>query len=472
MRKEICPSRYGNRPASDPKQTSTKQSKLDKHNLTYLKDAAMADAANLLMLLTEPSENPTVEYKSWLDLQDQEKKGLLAKAVIALANEGGGHLVIGFSDDGPELIALPRPQNLMSYDQDTINNIIKKFAVPHFHCDLKNVVNPLDGAVHPIVVVPGGHSVPIMSKSGTPKGSILAQTCYVRKPGPESAPPLTEGEWSRLLERCIRNRRADMLDGIRSILQGRIDSVEAPSVSAQKIQDDFVIAARARWHDLIEELADDSASRCWNGCYEVDFSFESGETIRLPMLLERMKLASRIRHTGWAPFWIPSRAEIAPKPINGTVECWHGRPGTARLLADAAHSDFWRMTPEARAFLIRGYEEDGLGTRPAGTLFDATLPIWRIGEIISYAGRLAAELHSEGTLQFRVHWSGLKGRMLTFVSDPSRSTGGHYKAAQDMVESVMTIPLDRIEGNCSTRPLFRSPGWGLTRSERLDSRSG
>jgi hypothetical protein len=26
--------------------------------------------------------------------------------------------------------------------------------------------------------------------------------------------------------------------------------------------------------------------------------------------------------------------------------------------------------------------------------------------------------------------------------------------------------------NCSTRPLFRSPGWGLTRSERLDSRSG
>lgn len=88
----------------------------------------MADAANLLMLLTEPSENPTVEYKSWLDLQDQEKKGLLAKAVIALANEGGGHLVIGFSDDGPEFIALPRPQNLMSYDQDTINNIIKKFA--------------------------------------------------------------------------------------------------------------------------------------------------------------------------------------------------------------------------------------------------------------------------------------------------------------------------------------------------------
>ena len=407
----------------------------------------MPDMANLAMLLTEPLENLAVEYKSWLDLQDQEKKGLLAKAVIALANEGGGHLVIGFSDDEPELVAVPRPQCIPDYDQDTINNIVKKFALPHIHCNLFHVINPLTKLLHPVIVVPGGHCVPVMSRSGTPKGSISAHICYIRKPGPESAPPLTEGEWSKLLERCIQNRRADMLDAIRNIVQGHIDAVDAPSIPAQKFQDDFTTAARKRWRDLIGDLVDNDPARCWNGHYEVSFAFEAGDVIRLPVLVERMKSASQIKYTGWPPFWIPTRPEIAPKPINGAVECWHGRSGMARILADAAHSDFWRVTPEARAFLIRGYEEDGLKEKPPGMLLDATLPIWRVGEIILYAGRLATELHSKGTLHFKVRWLGLKGRMLTFVSDQSRSTGGRYKAAQDTVDVEVPIPIDRIEEN-------------------------
>lgn len=443
----------------------------------------MIDAEKLTIFLTEPLETLTVEYKDWLDLQDQEHRGVLAKAAIALANEGGGYIVLGFSDDGPELTAMPRQRNFSLYDQDEINNIVKRFAEPHFHCTLLNVTNPLTRAIHPVVVVPGGHGMPIMSKSGTPKGKITAQICYVRKPGPASAPALTESDWSRLLERCIRNRKTEMLDAFRNIIQGHVDPGVAPSTSAQKLQDEFVMKSRARWGELTGELARDDPAKCPYGYYEVDFTFEVGKAIRLPALLDRMKSASRINYTGWSLFWVPTRPEIAPQAFNGAAECWHGRPDTARVSVDAAHSDFWRIFPEVRAFLVRGYQEDGLRDRPAGTVFDATLPIWRVGKTILYAGRLAAELNSTGFLQFHVRWSGLRNRLLTFVADWSRSTGGHYRAAQDTAESAISIPLDRIEENLPEilhpllQPLYESFGFfelpeGLVAQELAKMRRG
>lgn len=43
-----------------------------------------------------------MEYKSWLDLRgNDEHKAHLAKAAIALANEGGGVIVIGLRQEGP-----------------------------------------------------------------------------------------------------------------------------------------------------------------------------------------------------------------------------------------------------------------------------------------------------------------------------------------------------------------------------------
>ena len=424
------------------------QSKQSLINLTKLvREKLMNDTERLALLLTEPSESLTAEYKTWLNLQDQDHKGVLAKSIIALANEGGGHIVLGFSDDGPELTPLLPQRDFIPYEQDTINNIVKKFAEPSFHCTLVNVKNPKTGAVHPVVAVPGGHSVPIMSKSGTLKGSIAAQLCYVRKPGPASAPPLTQSEWSRLLERCMRNRQADMLEAIRSIVQGRVDSGSSPSSSVQERQDEFVTKSRARWIELTGKLIESNPANCPHGHYEVDFAFEAGQTIRLPKLLEHMNSASRTRHTGWPPFWIPTLPDIAPQPIDGAVECWLGRPETASAFAEAAYSDFWRVTPETRAFLVRGYEEDGFRDKPAGTLFNVTLPIWRIGEIMLYAGRLATEMDSGGYLQFRASWSGLKSRLLTYGSDWSRSMVCSYRGSQDKVELATVIPLDRIQEN-------------------------
>lgn len=410
-------------------------------------DSQMTDSRVLRMLILEPKETPRAEYKTWLELgSNSEHDGLLAKAVIALANEGGGYLVIGFGEQDSKLVPGTPPSDCVVYDQDTINSIVKKFAEPSFHCSLEFANHPDTAIAYPVVAVPGGHSVPIMSKKGTAK-SISAHTCYVRRTGPESAPPTTYHDWSRLLDRCIRNRQVDMLDSIRAIVQGRVDPGVATPTDELASQDTFAAISKDRWAETVKALPSDDPARFCYGHYEVDFGFQPGELLRLPALVDNMRAASNLKYTGWTPFWIAERAELAPKAIDGVAECWLGKADDSRLPIDAAHADFWRVSPEIRAFLMRGYAEDGIQSHAPATVLDVTLPIWRIGEILLYADRLARLTNSTGNMLFRVRWSGLSGRKLAFLQSWSRSTGGDHTAVQDAVKSSAVIPLDHIEDN-------------------------
>ena len=68
----------------------------------------MPSIRELQPLISEPREDLGVEYKDWLDLTTNEHKATLAKAAIALANHGGGFIVIGFAEQGAELYSQAR----------------------------------------------------------------------------------------------------------------------------------------------------------------------------------------------------------------------------------------------------------------------------------------------------------------------------------------------------------------------------
>jgi hypothetical protein len=69
-------------------------------------------------------------------------------------------------------------------------------------------------------------------------------------------------------------------------------------------------------------------------------------------------------------------------------------------------------------FLVRGYQEDSLEEEavPPGTMIDPTLPVWRIGEGLLHASRMAALLRrgktGEINIKFRALYRGLTGRSL------------------------------------------------------------
>ena len=60
----------------------------------------MPTIEELQPLLGEPREDLAAEYKTWLDLTINDHKAVLAKAAIALANHGGGFIIVGFDDGG------------------------------------------------------------------------------------------------------------------------------------------------------------------------------------------------------------------------------------------------------------------------------------------------------------------------------------------------------------------------------------
>src|SRR5580704_9030084 len=109
----------------------------------------MADSApvtaRLQDLLAYPREELDVELKGWLDPNDLGHKADLAKALIALTNHGGGHVVIGFREAGQWEPDPSRPQNLDSFSQDLINGIVAGYAEPGFHCQLYFVTHPHTG---------------------------------------------------------------------------------------------------------------------------------------------------------------------------------------------------------------------------------------------------------------------------------------------------------------------------------------
>ena len=394
----------------------------------------MPSPTDLLRLLEIANETLSAEYKDWLDLSENPGRATLAKAAIALANHGGGVIIFGMrkdEEDGP-LIPQPRPEAVARYNQDDINSAINRYADPEIHCELAFADHPSSGVENAFVSVPGGMTVPVMSKRECER-VITARRCYIRKPGPRSEEPFTSEEWRTLLERCVRAGREDMLEAIRAIVQGRAGSEPAPTAIAEL--ELFGEASRRRWQDVVTTLPADDPARFPQGRYELDFEILGvSPAPSLAELKRRMEAADQIKHTGWGPFVQLQRSSLAPHVVAGAIEAWLGAREEGQLTGrDPAHSNFWRADQSGKLVLLRGYDEDGTRSRvEPGTAFDITLPIWRVGEALLYVQRLAQLFGDDPAFIARCRYTGLRGRALVHL-EGTRMLFGDRRSEDDAV---------------------------------------
>lgn len=197
---------------------------------------------------------------------------------------------------------------------------------------------------------------------------------------------------------------------------------EASEAGSQEI---FVQQAFARWRELTADLPKTSPGRFPAGWYRIDYALEGDIKEIEPHKFIDVLSKAVVPHTGWPMFWSSKeRQDTAAREIDGVVECWLApgdKPGFDRPFYDAAHCDFWRGAPSGRMVLIRGYQEDAQETFPPGTIFDTTLPIWRISEAFLHAARLAqfiARDPATTTIRMRILYTGLQGRDLRAWASP------------------------------------------------------
>lgn len=402
------------------------------------------DMQHLKQLLEAPSERLDVELKGWLDLADNGQRGTLAKCLIALANHGGGIAIIGFDDAGNP--AQNRPAALDTYGQDEINDILDRYADPAMHCTTQRVTRDADGLDYPVILVPGGHRVPIRSKRGSPGNEIQADRYYIRRPGPASEIPQNGQEWDELIRRCVRNNTDEIASLVRDVLEGRAPKADSPPVTIDRLAR-WDNESMARWTELIGAFPLESHVRMPRGHYRVS-SVIDGVHVDLPRLREGLQRAAQ-HLTGWPPWWWPTREGIAPYIHGNVIEC---HIAEQQVHADAAHSDFWRASVSGELFLIRGYIEDSLeheARRPVapGTVLDLTLPVWRIGECLLFIQRLATEFGAaDSAVSVRCEWTGLNGRALTVLSG-RRSLFDDHRTRSNSHVATISVPIERISAS-------------------------
>ena len=403
--------------------------------------------SDLQPLIIEPREDLAVEYKNWLNLTQEEDKATLAKSCIALANHGGGFLVIGFEELADSLISIARPVAIADITQDTINSVIRRYADPDFHCQLYTITHPTTHVSHPIVAVPSDLSEPVISRRAC-SGTIQQHRCYIRKPGPRSEAPQTAEEWRTLLQRCVQANREDMLSAIRSIVLGRAETETSTPESIHEFED-FRTTSFERWRTVTHHLNPESPERFPNGYYEVSVHpTHSKPASSLGILQERLSHARRIKLTGWTPFLEMSREEWRPYPIDDHVEAWIGRRIDENTPRTPSYSDYWRASRKGQLYTIRGYAEDSLETRLSvqpRTVVDVTLPIWRVGEVLYFAARFLNEFEDVRAILINCRFTGLFGRTITGLT-PGRSVSSR-PCRSDHVESPASVTPQQLREN-------------------------
>jgi predicted HTH transcriptional regulator len=183
----------------------------------------------IVALLDHPREDLNTEIKDWLDLAGKGARANLARELLALANHGGGYVLFGFKDTTTGWIASGTcPHKPEHYSQDEINNILKAHAEPVFECYTYHLQSSA-GDEHVVIQVPGDHTVPIRARGGPSDSRLTDHSYYIRRPGPESAPPDNAHEWDELITRCVDNNHQRNVDSMRRI----VDVIRtAPDIAA------------------------------------------------------------------------------------------------------------------------------------------------------------------------------------------------------------------------------------------------
>lgn len=403
--------------------------------------------SDLQPLISDPQEDLAVEYKTWLDLDQQESKATLAKACIALANHGGGFLVLGFDEQADSLSSIVCPTDIGKITQDAINSVIRRYADPVFHCQLHTVTHPTTGIDHPVVSVPSDQSVPVISKR-TCEGIIIQHRCYIRKPGPCSEVPQTAEEWRVLLRRCVQANRDDLLNAIRSVVLGRPETETTTSDSKEEFEE-FRAISFERWKMVTNRVRSDSPERFPNGYYEVSIHpVGSFPADTLGILQKRLSQARRIKLTGWTPFLEMCREEWRPYPLEDHVEAWIGRRTNETTPREPQFSDYWRASRKGQLYTIRGYTEDSLEERrriQPGTVIDVTLPVWRIGEILYFAARFFDEFDDVRAVMVNCRFTGLAGRTIDSLNWTRMVSSRSSRS--DEVETTANVTPEQLEEN-------------------------
>lgn len=208
-------------------------------------------------LLMSPGERQDVDYKASVAFAADDEFALkLIKHIQGMANNGGGWIVIGYDDKTNAPDGNHSGDVAASYDPTTLSGAVNSTVErgQQIRLTVHQETHPDSGLPHPIIQVRGFERVPFVcrtSKQAVDTGASVLQQgkVYIRRPGAATSEVSTSHDWEELIERCLQQRRDELLTQFQDLFQ-RMTSSEraAPSRTAAEGFEAWVDQVRRRAH--------------------------------------------------------------------------------------------------------------------------------------------------------------------------------------------------------------------------------
>jgi len=404
-------------------------------------------------LLGGKSEDPSVEYKAWMDTSTNEAKAKLAKHIAALANHGGGYLVFGVEDSTREPLG-ETTFDRANFSQRRLAEIAERYLDPAPHIDVDEVGRA--GVRYPIAsIVSHGERPVIASRDGPQdKGSpigIRQGEIYVRVAGPKSVRATTADHWGSLIERCIA-RRADLMA---KVMRQAIARPSKPSREAIARLVEFTEATRAEFVSQLPLLAVTSPAEeqnrillakkahCALAYTLVDGAGDPIELANPRSLVQRAAVGMRqvaLAADEWHAFIPLTHWQRAPQmqtisTAASEVTFLEGmKPPNAEIVGDVV--DYWRIYEAGVAVCAQSYREDYIAAKiKALPYLTIALTLRRLHSLLAHARFVGEETPGVEQVAVRMDWRGLAGRPLLIA--PHEDALGHAMTTDALPRTII-----------------------------------
>ena len=415
-------------------------------------------------LIEHPSESLNVEIKRWINPEQSEGQAKIIQAVLALRNQNGGHLIIGFDNDTLKPDKKHVPSNVLTlFHPDKIQSMISKFASEPFEVEVN--FPELDGQAYPVLTVSPGVRSPVAAKSDLlieGKSKISVNDVYVRTLNSNntvSTAKIPWKDWPRIIEICLENREADIGRFLRRHLvnlnPGVIQNIarELFPVPSQEVTNQQII--KQLMQESFERFMHVAAKRKVklppHGAREVALQIigQTSSHIQGQSFLNLLASANP-KYTGW-PIWLVSDTFSDPMRPYTYKDFWEefifDENSIATKMFQRNTLEFIRFSPEGNFYQRSAYLEDmGIGNHASSAMkvIDFLRPAINVAEAIAVGIHFAKALQyaSEDTfLAYMFRWTNLEGRKLVSVT-PERMFWPRGPAQQDEVVTYIEVPMD------------------------------
>lgn len=413
--------------------------------------------------LSNPSETLKIELKEWIDISTETDKAKIVKSCIALYNNNGGFLAIGFDNDGKTKKHTHTLAELKEkFNFDEIQKIVSRYTSTHIETYI--YFHEIDNLHYPFIFIPSGVRTPASIKADlhdptdhTKKllhhGKIYFRTLSSNGTVSTSEPKSSK-DWERLLNICLENKETD----IAKFFQNNLTEAQLQKIkeflfrtSNEPSQNNNHDAKNCLNYGYKEYLViANKKSIPTHGTFQVAFIINNKtEKITISQTLLQTLKSSNPRPSGW-PLWvILQNSPDEDKRPQHHSDRW-------QAFIDASNTlDFWMVTEKKCFYHYRALRDDMNGSTTAQAKAEKLNEIdfvWQVENIcdaIATGLAFAQALNEDGdaTLAFAFKWTKLKNRYLTAWAHPARYIDCESKSNTDECSHEVNISINATRAN-------------------------